>query len=140
MKLKKSLLALTTAATVAVAGSTAAVAQDNDVNGSKTPTITAGSLTEKKDQAEGDDNTDKGGDQKEPGKNDDGKKDPQNNGGKKKPSKLAGSAANFFGWDEGTKGLDKFKDVTALVTAVGALLAGIITLANNFQKLGKLAK
>ncbi|MCZ9288805.1 hypothetical protein [Corynebacterium evansiae] len=124
MKLKKSLLALTTAATVAVAGSTAAVAEDNDANGSKTPTITAGSLTKKKDQAED-------GDQKEPGKNDDGKK---------KPSKLAGSAANFFGWDEGTKGLDKFKDVTALVTAVGALLAGIITLANNFQKLGKLAK
>lgn len=137
MKLKKSLLALTTAATVAVAGSTAAVAEDNDVNGSKTPTITAGSLTEKKDPAEGDDNTDKGGDQEEPGKNDDGKKDPQDNGGKKD---LAGSANKFFGWDEKTKGIEKLTTVVTLITTVAALVGGIVSLFNNFQKLGKLAK
>ncbi len=123
MKLKKSLLALTTAATVAVAGSTAAVAEENPAaNGSNTGITNSSS--------QNDDNNDG-----EPGK-----KDPQDNGGKKKPSKLAGSFANFFGWTEKTEGLQKFKDVTALVTAVGALVAGIVTLANNFQKLGKLFK
>ncbi len=131
MKLKKSLLALTTAATVAVAGSTAAVADDANTGANSSNTGITNSLSRNKNEAEdqastegedkGDDNPDKGGD---------------NN----KPSKLATSSANFFGWTEKTEGLQKFKDVTALVTAVGALVAGIVTLANNFQKLGKLFK
>ncbi|MCG7267645.1 hypothetical protein [Corynebacterium sp. ACRQJ] len=117
MKLKKSLLALTTAATVAVAGSTAAVAEE--------PNTPAGSIVT---------DNDKGGDKPgtEPGK--DG-----NNDGKPGKKDLAGST-KFFGWDEDTKPLKKLQDVTALITAVGALVAGIVTLVNNFDKLGKLVK
>lgn len=126
MKLKKSLLALTTAATVAVAGSTAAVAEDTGANNSSTPV--ANSSGQNQDQAKGSKETPKGSDEGD------------DNPDKKKPSKLATSSANFFGWTEKTEGLQKFKDVTALVTAVGALVAGIVTLANNFQKLGKLFK
>lgn len=124
MKLKKSLLALTTAATVAVAGSTAAVAEDTGANNSSTPVANSSS----QDQAKGSKETPKGSDEGD------------DNPDKNKPSKLATSSANFFGWTEKTEGLQKFKDVTALVTAVGALVAGIVTLANNFQKLGKLFK
>ena len=124
MKLKKSLLALTTAATVAVAGSTAAVAEDTDANNSSTPVANSSS----QGQAKGSKETPKGSDEGD------------DNPDKNKPSKLAASSANFFGWTEKTEGLQKFKDVTALVTAVGALVAGIVTLANNFQKLGKLFK
>lgn len=124
MKLKKSLLALTTAATVAVAGSTAAVAEDTDANNSSTPVANSSS----QGQAKGSKETPKGSDEGD------------DNPDKNKPSKLATSSANFFGWTEKTEGLQKFKDVTALVTAVGALVAGIVTLANNFQKLGKLFK
>ena len=126
MKLKKSLLALTTAATVAVAGSTAAVAEDTGANNSSTPV--ANSSSQNQDQAKGSKETPKGSDEGD------------DNPDKNKPSKLATSSANFFGWTEKTEGLQKFKDVTALVTAVGALVAGIVTLANNFQKLGKLFK
>ena len=113
MKLKKSLLALTTAATVAVAGSTAAVAEENPTTGGSKDTSISTSL---------------------------GKKDGDTKTKEEKKQELAGSANKFFGWTEKTEGLQKFKDVTALVTAVGALVAGIVTLANNFQKLGKLFK
>lgn len=130
MKLKKSLLALTTAATVAVAGSTAAVAEDTD-NGVKNSSIEslAGSLKKNEDGTED-------------GEKQDGTEDGDKNegGDKEEPSKLATSSANFFGWDADTKGLQKFKDVTALIGLIGTLLGGIITLANHFQKLGKLAK
>lgn len=120
MKLKKSLLALTTAATVAVAGSTAAVAEDTD-NGVKNSSIEslAGSLKKNEDDTENDNSE---GDDKE------------------EPSKLAGSADKFFGWDETTDSLEKLTSVVTLVTTVAALVGGIVTLFNNFQKLGKLAK
>lgn len=108
MKLKKSLLALTTAATVAVAGSTAAVADDTG-----TP---AGSAVA--DNGKGGDKT-----ETEPGKKD-----------------IAGSANKFFGWDEKTKGIEKLTTVVTLITTVAALVGGIVSLFNNFQKLGKLAK
>ncbi|WP_034984970.1 hypothetical protein [Corynebacterium jeikeium] len=118
MKLKKSLLALTTAATVAVAGSTAAVAEDTD-NGVKNSSIEslAGSLKKNEDGTENDNNDG------EPGKKD-----------------LAGSANKFFGWDENTKGLEKLTTVVTLITTVAALVGGIVSLFNNFDKLGKLAK
>lgn len=117
MKLKKSLLALTTAATVAVAGTTAAVAEENNgANNSSTETIT-GSLKKKQDGENGNNNDG------EPGKKD-----------------IAGSAQDFFGWKDGASTVDKLAKVTLLVTTVAALVGGIVTLFNNFQKLGKLVK
>lgn len=107
MKLKKSLLALTTAATVAVAGSTAAVAEE-------TPNANDGTVTYSSGQ--------------------------NKDGDKEKPSKLAGSGDNFFGWKEDTEGLEKLKDVVTLVTTIGALVAGIVTLATNFGKIQNLFK
>lgn len=118
MKLKKSLLALTTAATVAVAGSTAAVAED-----AKTPAGSAVAINDK-----GDDKT-----ETDPGKEDGSKDEP----GKKD---LAGSADKFFGWDEDTTGLKKLTTVVSLITTVAALVGGIVSLLNNFDKLGKLVK
>ena len=112
MKLKKSLLALTTAATVAVAGTTAAVAED-----AKTPAgSTVADKTETKPGKEG-------GSKGEPGKKD-----------------IAGSAQDFFGWKDDASTVDKLAKVTLLITTVAALVGGIVTLFNNFQKLGKLAK
>ena len=116
MKLKKSLLALTTAATVAVAGSTAAVAEDTD-NGVKNSSIESLAGSGKQDGTENDNNNG------EPGKKD-----------------LAGSANKFFDWDENTSGLKKLTTVVTLITTVAALVGGIVSLFNNFQKLGKLAK
>ena len=109
MKLKKSLLALTTAATVAVAGSTAAVAEDTGANNSSTPVANSSS---------------------------------QNNegGDKEEPSKLAGSADKFFGWKDDTSGLEKMKSVVTLITTIGALVAGVVTLAANFGKIQNLFK
>ncbi|MCG7455863.1 hypothetical protein [Corynebacterium sp. ACRPH] len=112
MKLKKSLLALTTAATVAVAGSTAAVAEDNGANGSKDTNIST-SL---------------------------GKQDGDTKTKEEKKQELAGSANKFFDWDENTSGLKKLTTVVTLITTVAALVGGIVSLFNNFQKLGKLAK
>lgn len=106
MKLKKSLLALTTAATVAVAGSTAAVAEE-DPSDNRTP------VTYSSGQSE--------------------------DGDKEEPSKLTGSY-DFFGWDEDTEGLEKLKDVVTLVTTIGALVAGIVTLATNIGKIQNLFK
>ena len=111
MKLKKSLLALTTAATVAVAGSTAAVAEENPAaNGSNTGITNSSS--------QNDDNNDG-----EPGKKD-----------------LAGSAQKFFGWKDDASTVDKLAKVTLLITTVAALVGGIVSLFNNFQKLSKLGK
>lgn len=118
MKLKKSLLALTTAATVAVAGTTAAVAEepDNGIKNSSTEPL-AGSLKKNQDGTEN-------------GNNNEG-------GDKEEPSKLAGSAANFFGWDEDTKGLEKLTSVVTLVTTIAALVGGIASLVTNIDKLVK---
>ena len=113
MKLKKSLLALTTAATVAGAGSTAAVADDTTNAGSAAP------------------GTENGG---KPGKED------GNNDGEPGKKDLAGSANKFFDWDENTSGLKKLTTVVTLITTVAALVGGIVSLFNNFQKLGKLNK
>lgn len=113
MKLKKSLLALTTAATVAVAGTTAAVAEENPTtDGSKGTSITT-SL---------------------------GKQDGNTKTKEEKKQELAGSANKFFDWDENTSGLKKLTTVVTLITTVAALVGGIVSLFNNFQKLGKLAK
>lgn len=114
MKLKKSLLALTTAATVAVAGSTAAIADDANTgaNGSNTDTVT----------------------------NSLGKQDGDTKTKEEKKQELAGSAQKFFGWKDNTSTLEKIASVVTLVTTVAALVGGIVSLFNNFQKLGKLAK
>ena len=106
MKLKKPLLALSTAATVAVAGTTAAVAEE-------APQPVA------ENTQDGNENSNE---------NDPGKKD------------LAGSADKFFGWDSETSGLEKTKSVVTLITTIGALVAGIVTLATNFGKIEKLFK
>lgn len=108
MKLKKSLLALTTAATVAVAGTATAVAEDNT----------------SADSVSADTNTENGGEKDED----------------KDQSELAGSADKFFGWDENTSGLKKLTTVVTLITTIGALVAGLVTLANNFQKIPNLFK
>lgn len=118
MKLKKSLLALTTAATVAVAGSTAAVAEDTGANNSSSTNITnplAGSQT--KDKKDGDTKT------KE-----------------EKKQELAGSAQKFFGWKDDASTVDKLAKVTLFVTTIAGLVGGIATLLTNFDKLGKLVK
>lgn len=115
MKLKKSLLALTTAATVAVAGTATAVAENNPSADSVSPS-TNGEGDEKKDENGGEKDEDK--DQ----------------------SELAGSADKFFGWDEDTSGLKKLTTVVTLITTIGALVAGLVTLANNFQKIPNLFK
>lgn len=117
MKLKKSLLALTTAATVAVAGTATAVADEiPTANGSST--------------------NNNGGKEDETG----GKED--ETGGKEDEgqSKLAGSAKKFMGWDEGPFTLEKLAKVVTLITTIGSLVAGLVTLANNFQKIPKLFK
>lgn len=123
MKLKKSLLALTTAATVAVAGTTAAVAEENPAAGS--PATTAENRTGKDGKT--DTNPSKELTDKEKQK-------------KERQEKLAGSANKFFDWDENTSGLDKMKSVVTLITTIGALVAGIVTLASNFGKIEKLFK
>lgn len=115
MKLKKSLLALTTAATVAVAGTATAVAEDTN------PADSGSAVA----------NTDKGDNATENG----GEKDED-----KDQSELAGSADKFFGWDENTSGLKKLSTVVTLITTIGALVAGLVTLANNFQKIPNLFK
>ena len=120
MKLKKSLLALTTAATVAVAGSTAAVAQEAPTAGGSSTPI-----------ANGDDKNDS-----EPGKEPTDKEKQK----KERQEKLAGSANKYFDWDENTSGLKKLTTVVTLITTVAALVGGIVSLFTNFQKLGKLAK
>ena len=122
MKLKKSLLALTTAATVAVAGTTAAVAEEKPTANSNSSATNGANNGEDPNTDPSKELTDKEKQKKE------------------RQEKLANSSNKFFGWTEKTEGLQKFKDVIALVTAVGALVAGIVTLANNFQKLGKLCK
>ncbi|MGJ4078786.1 hypothetical protein [Corynebacterium macclintockiae] len=110
MKLKKSLLALTTAATVAVAGTATAVADEiPTANGSST-------------------NNNGGKEDETGGKEDEGQ------------SKLAGSAKKFMGWDEGPFTLEKLAKVVTLITTIGSLVAGLVTLANNFQKIPKLFK
>ncbi|MCZ9304792.1 hypothetical protein L8U58_04470 [Corynebacterium sp. c9Ua_112] len=123
MKLKKSLLALTTAATVAVAGTTAAVAAENTTAGS--PATTPGNGTDNGDKTDPDPSkelTDKEKQKKE------------------RQEKLAGSANKFFDWNDKTSGLDKMKSVVTLITTIGALVAGIVTLASNFGKIEKLFK
>ncbi|WP_035010929.1 hypothetical protein [Corynebacterium jeikeium] len=113
MKLKKSLLALTTAATVAVAGTTAAVAEENPTtDGSKGTSITT-SL---------------------------GKQDGDTKTKEEKKQELAGSAQKFFGWKDDASTVDKIAKVGVFVTTIAALVGGIVSLLTNFQKLGKLAK
>ena len=113
MKLKKSLLALTTAATVAVAGSTAAVAEENPTTGGSKDTSISTSL---------------------------GKKDGDTKTKEEKKQELAGSAQKFFGWKDDASTVDKIAKVGVFVTTIAALVGGIVSLFNNFQKLGKLAK
>ena len=114
MKLKKPLLALTTAATVAVAGTTAAVADDANAS--------AGSaVTENKETPKGSD------------------KDESKTKEEKK-QELAGSAQKFFGWKDDASTVDKIAKVGVFVTTIAALVGGIVSLLTNFQKLGKLAK
>ncbi|WP_296212665.1 hypothetical protein ACKFRT_10055 [Corynebacterium sp. YSMAA1_1_F7] len=115
MKLKKSLLALTTAATVAVAGTATAVAEEN--------TPSAGSTATDNNEAGGKTET-----------------EPNKDGDKEEPSKLAGSADKFFGWKDDTSGLEKMKSVVTLITTIGALVAGVVTLAANFGKIQNLFK
>ncbi|WP_034971087.1 hypothetical protein [Corynebacterium sp.] len=121
MKLKKSLLALTTAATVAVAGTTAAVAEE---------TPNAGSAAPKTENGTGN------GDKTEPSKELTDKEKQK----KERQEKLANSSDKFFGWNDKTSGLDKMKSVVTLITTIGALVAGIVTLASNFGKIEKLFK
>lgn len=112
MKLKKSLLALTTAATVAVAGSTAAVAEDTGADNSKGTNIST-SL---------------------------GKQDGDTKTKEEKKQELAGSAQKFFGWKDDFSTVEKIAKVGVFVTTIAALVGGIVSLLTNFQKLGKLAK
>lgn len=106
MKLKKSLLALTTAATVAVAGTTAAVAEEP----APAETPATNSSSQNKD------------------------------GDKEEPSKLVGSSNKFFGWKDDTSDLEKMKSVVTLITTIGALVAGLVTLGTNIGKLQNLFK
>lgn len=112
MKLKKSLLALTTAATVAVAGTATAVADE-------TPAGSSLSGNQTSENGEG---------------KDEGKDNNQDQ------SKLAGSADKFFGWKDGTSDLEKMKSVVTLITTIGALVAGLVTLGTNIGKLQNLFK
>lgn len=120
MKLKKSLLALTTAATVAVAGTATAVAEEPATNSSSAGQGTQNG--ENKDETDG--TNDENGSEKE----------------EDKDQPLAGSGNKFFGWDEKTEGKKKLTDVVALITTIGALVAGIVTLATNLQKIPNLFK
>lgn len=113
MKLKKSLLALTTAATVAVAGSTAAVAEENPTTGGSKDTSISTSL---------------------------GKKDGDTKTKEEKKQELAGSAQKFFGWKDDASTVDKLAKVTLFITTIAGLVGGIATLLTNFDKLGKLVK
>ena len=124
MKLKKSLLALTTAATVAVAGTATAVADEiPTANGSSTNNNGG-----KEDETGGKEDETGGKEDETGGKEDEGQ------------SKLAGSAKKFMGWDEGPFTLEKLAKVVTLITTIGSLVAGLVTLANNFQKIPKLFK
>lgn len=127
MKLKKSLLALSTAAAVTVAGIPAATAQ------------TAGSgdlpgVLSSLDQKAGE-NTDAPADENEGG-DDTTPEQPE------EPAEqgFMGSVDGFFGWDEDTSGVDKIKAVGTLLGAIVAIISGITGLAGAVEKLGKIGR
>lgn len=116
MKLKKSLIALTTATAVAMSGTAVAAAETpaEDTN--------QGSLTLSSDE--------KG--------NFAGSLKNENESGE--TTDLAGSLQNFFKFEEDASGLDKLKSVVGAISAIVGLVGGIAGLIANFQKIEKLFK
>lgn len=113
MKLKKSLLALTTATAVAMSGTAVA--------GAAEPTATDAPLASSSDSIFGSadtntDETDEAPAADEP----------------------AGSGASFFGWDADTTTFEKLKDAFGVITVLGSAIGAIVALASNIDKLIKL--
>ncbi|MBF4552882.1 hypothetical protein [Corynebacterium suicordis] len=114
MKLKKSLLALTTATAVAMSG-TAVAGADTDTDNPAAGSTAFGSSNNDADLPadvtadEKDEATD------EPSGSDD-----------------------FFGWDEETTDFDKLKEAFGIITVIGSAIGAIVALASNIDKLIKL--
>ncbi|HJD68709.1 MAG TPA: hypothetical protein K8V54_03095 [Corynebacterium kroppenstedtii] len=116
MKLKKSLLALSTAAAIAVSGSAVAVAENNS-DASLSSTIT----------------TSLGSSQDETTTQDDSLNGPSSEGEASEGQNPEGS--NFFGdWEQKT-GLEKLEAVVKLIGIIAGALSGIVGIAAAIMKL-----
>ena len=109
MKLKKSLMAITTATAVAISGT--AVASAQDTTGGSLENITGGGVT---GSLGGDDETTDPADDTEDS---------------------ATGSADFFGWDEDTKPFEKLTSIAAVFTTVVGIIGGIATLVGTIMKI-----
>ncbi|MBF0581426.1 MULTISPECIES: hypothetical protein [Corynebacterium] len=118
MKLKKSLMAITTATAVAISGT--AVASAQDTTGSL-ENITEGGLT---GSIGGNEET----------------TDPATGEGTETPAPgteegEATGSADFFGWDEETSGLDKLETISTVFGVIVTVVGGIATLVGAVMKI-----
>ena len=117
MKLKKSLMAITTATAVAISGTAVASAQEAPAGSLET--ITKGGVTgslggneETTDPATGNDTT------------------PAN-----ETEDSAAGSADFFGWEEGDSGLDKLETIATAFSVIVTVVGGIATLVGAVMKI-----
>ncbi|KAB3522850.1 hypothetical protein GC425_04235 [Corynebacterium sp. zg254] len=165
MKLKKSLLALSTAAAVAVAGTPAAFAADSDwgsLGANNNQTAATG-----QNNAGGSDKADQGANNNDTNNQDtenpsaDGSSDNQTEGengagqnnNPEDPNKTAGPSSDaakekrkkdaykFFGWKEDASGFEIFKSVAELIATIVGIFTGLSSLNDVVGKfLGGFAK
>ncbi|KAB1504294.1 hypothetical protein F7230_04225 [Corynebacterium sp. 320] len=168
MKLKKSLLALSTAAAVAVAGTPAAFAADSDwgslgANNNQTAATGQNNAggSEKADQGANNNDTKNPFDQlssqikknqaeKADANNTDGAGQNNNPGDPNKKSDLSSDQAKkdrkentnkFFGWDDNTTGFQKFEAIGKLIATIVGIFTGLSSLNGVFEKIfGAFAK
>ena len=119
MKLKKSLMAITTATAVAISGTAVASAQEAPAGSLEN--ITEGGLT---GSIGGNEET----------------TDPTTGEGTETPAPgteegEATGSADFFGWDEDTKPFEKLTSIAAVFTTVVGIIGGIATLVGTIMKI-----
>lgn len=101
MKIKKSLVSLAAASTVAIAGAPAALAETPAEDTTQTQSTTEGSLSDTTEDADS--------------SNDES---------------FTESVDSSFGWDEDTTGVDKFKDVLEIIGKIVGTLTGTGSLSS----------
>lgn len=104
--MKKTLLALATASTVALAGTSVAVAEEEDT----TPGSVSAALSSKEDKA-------------------------PNTEAPNTESSDTSSSDELFGWDETVKPMEKLKQIAEAFGIIVTVVGGIATLVASFQKI-----
>lgn len=119
MKLKKSLMAITTATAVAISGTAVASAQETPAGSLET--ITEGGLTGS--LGGNDETTDPATDE-----------DTETPAPDTEDGEATGSA-DFFGWEEGDSGLDKLETIATAFSVIVTVVGGIATLVGAVMKI-----